>query len=432
MGIPFTDKNPRSKANEFFGPIGTSILVPVIPSVIYALYFACNDSSGGCPQPLAAIPFFSYRAVSSLTWWKGLWDAQAFLVYCAWMAFNVLAWAILPGDWVDGVELRDGTRQKYKINAFSTLLLAIGLTLGTIIRGGSQSFTWIYEHFLGLVTASIVYSILQTAVLYFWSFKEDKLLALGGNSESHIYNFWIGRELNPTIGSLDLKSFCELRPGLIGWVLINISMACEQAVRSGGHITDSMLLILIFQGSYVFDALYNEPAILTQMDITTDGFGFMLNIGDLSWVPFTYTLQARYLAFNPITLGYFWSTIIFSVNAIGYYIFRASNSEKDEFRKGKNPKNLSFMPTTRGTKLLISGWWGWLQHPNYFGDILMTASWCAATGLRSPIPYFQIVYFVILLLHRQARDNEACEKKYGKDWEVYKTLVPYKIFPYIY
>jgi Delta14-sterol reductase len=138
MGVPFTDKNPRGtfpnpslklfknlpsiltgRANEFFGPIGTSILVPVIPTVIYALYFACNDSSGGCPPPLAAIPFFSYRAVSSLTWWKGLWDTQAFLVYCAWMAFNVLAWAILPGDWVDGVELRDGTKQKYKINGLS-------------------------------------------------------------------------------------------------------------------------------------------------------------------------------------------------------------------------------------------------------------------------------------------------------------------------
>jgi hypothetical protein len=27
------------------------------------------------------------------------------------------------------------------------------------------------------------------------------------------------------------------------------------------------------------------------MDITTDGFGFMLAFGDLAWVPFTYTLQ---------------------------------------------------------------------------------------------------------------------------------------------
>ena len=27
---------------------------------------------------------------------------------------------------------------------------------------------------------------------------------------------------------------------------------------------------------YVWDALYNEKAILTTMDVTTDGFGFML------------------------------------------------------------------------------------------------------------------------------------------------------------
>jgi hypothetical protein len=30
------------------------------------------------------------------------------------------------------------------------------------------------------------------------------------------------RELNPRIGSLDLKEFCELRPGLIGWFVINL------------------------------------------------------------------------------------------------------------------------------------------------------------------------------------------------------------------
>ena len=30
------------------------------------------------------------------------------------------------------------------------------------------------------------------------------------------------RELNPRWGSLDLKEFCELRPGLIGWCVINL------------------------------------------------------------------------------------------------------------------------------------------------------------------------------------------------------------------
>jgi hypothetical protein len=50
---------------------------------------------------------------------------------------------------------------------------------------------------------------------------------------------------------------------------------------------------------YVLDALYFEKAILTTMDITTDGFGFMLAFGDLAWVPFTYSLQARFLVDHP-------------------------------------------------------------------------------------------------------------------------------------
>lgn len=40
-----------------------------------------------------------------------------------------------------------------------------------------------------------------------------------------------------------------------------------------------------------------QPAIFTTMDITTDGFGFMLSVGDLVWVPFTYSLQVCVLAF---------------------------------------------------------------------------------------------------------------------------------------
>lgn len=108
-----------------------------------------------------------------------------------------------------------------------------------------------------------------------------------------------------------------------------------------GRVTDSMALVLVFQGIYVFDAVYNEAGILTQMDITTDGFGFMLAVGDLTWVTFTYGLQARYLALYPKDLGYFWTAVIVGVNALGYCIFRISNEEKNEFRNGRNPKSVS-------------------------------------------------------------------------------------------
>ena len=77
------------------------------------------------------------------------------------------------------------------------------------------------------------------------------------------------------------------------------------------------------------------------MDITTDGFGFMLAVGDLAWVPFVYSLQARYLVFNQIELGPVYTAAIVAVNLAGYYIFRAANGEKNDFRNGRNPKSAS-------------------------------------------------------------------------------------------
>ena len=75
------------------------------------------------------------------------------------------------------------------------------------------------------------------------------------------------------------------------------------------------------------------------MDITTDGFGFMLAAGDLLWVPFTYSLQARYLVFKQVELGPVWSALIVATDLVGYWIFRAANAEKNDFRNGKNPKS---------------------------------------------------------------------------------------------
>ena len=71
----------------------------------------------------------------------------------------------------------------------------------------------------------------------------------------------MGRELNPRPfggeSTFDLKYFCELRPGLIGWCVLNFGMLCSQ-METNGMVTWSMGLINIFQLMYVWDALYNE------------------------------------------------------------------------------------------------------------------------------------------------------------------------------
>ncbi len=59
----------------------------------------------------------------------------------------------------------------------------------------------------------------------------------------------------------------------------------------------------------------------------------------------------------------------------------------------------------------------------------MTLSWCLLCGFDSPIPYFQAIYFAILLVHRADRDDALCADKYGADWETYKAMVPYRFIP---
>jgi protein-S-isoprenylcysteine O-methyltransferase Ste14 len=237
-----------------------------------------------------------------------------------------------------------------------------------------------------------------------------------------------------SVGAIDLKQFCELTPGLIGWLFLDLCFAYTQFIRLG-YVTVAMALVCAFQGLYVFDALACEPAILTTMDITTDGFGFMLTFGDLVWVPFTYSLQARYLMEHPVHLPWTGIAAIVALQAAGYIIFRGSNSQKDAFRR--NPAapevaHLRSMPTKRGTRLIISGWWGIARHINYFGDWVMAWAWCLPCGFASIVPYFYVIYFGVLLWHRERRDEEACRAKYGDDWDTYCRTVKWRIIPYVY
>jgi hypothetical protein len=110
--------NPSTKSYEFLGPPGALFITFVVPFATYFLYFACSEHSGGCPPhlPLETFKHTALHALSSPTWWANLWDTHATVLYFAWYAFCVVSWAVIPGDWVEGVVLRTGERKKYKIN----------------------------------------------------------------------------------------------------------------------------------------------------------------------------------------------------------------------------------------------------------------------------------------------------------------------------
>ncbi|XP_063933284.1 delta(14)-sterol reductase TM7SF2-like [Zophobas morio] len=279
-------------------------------------------------------------------------------------------------------------------------------------------------------------SFVLSVYLYVNSFLNEKQKILCSQGQpGQILDFFMGRELNPRLGeTFDLKFFFELRPGLIGWCLIDLAMLAKQR-RSLGYVTNSLLLVTAFQLCYVADSLIAEESVLTTMDITKEGFGFMLAFGDLVWVPFVYSLQARYLVDHPKNLSLPFCFFIVVVNIIGFYIFRCSNSQKNLFRKEPSHpsvRHLKYLKTSRGTNLLIDGWWGNARHINYFGDLLIGLTWCLPCGFDHAVPYFYILYFALLLLHRERRDDAKCLEKYKDDWIKYRTLVKYRIVPFIY
>lgn len=225
-------------------------------------------------------------------------------------------------------------------------MLAFGFLAGVMFVNGPQAIAPLYEHWPGLLSAALTNAVVQAIYVYAASFQPNKLLAVGGNSGNVVYDvcymayqWFIGRELNPRIGNFDIKTFNELRPGLILWVLLDVCCLCYQ-YATRGYVSDSMVVVVLFHAWYVVDSLVNESIIFSQMDITTDGFGFMLSVGDLAWVPFTYSLQARFLAFRPVHLGLLGVVGVALVQLVGYYIFRMANNEKNEFRQGRNPKSM--------------------------------------------------------------------------------------------
>jgi hypothetical protein len=76
----------------------------------------------------------------------------------------------------------------------------------------------------------------------------------------------MGHELNPRVGPLDLKVFCELRPGLIGWMLLNFTFLLEAYQKTGGF-PPALTMVVAFQFVYVADALWFEVGICVLLSV---------------------------------------------------------------------------------------------------------------------------------------------------------------------
>lgn len=119
---PTATVNPRTTSYEFLGPVGALLITLGVPFASYALNFGCSGSYD-CLPSVADVQVDLLAAVKNPQWWAKLWDNEAAALYFGWYLFTVAAWAILPGDEVEGKPLRTGDVKKYKINGTRLFLL---------------------------------------------------------------------------------------------------------------------------------------------------------------------------------------------------------------------------------------------------------------------------------------------------------------------
>ncbi|KAF1816437.1 ERG4/ERG24 ergosterol biosynthesis protein [Eremomyces bilateralis CBS 781.70] len=460
---------------SFGGPWVILPMIIALPLLTWSMGFLCNDVSG-CPVPSLLHPsqltLDKLKEETGWAGWSSLFNCEAFALTVGYYLLSLFLYAIIPANEVSGTMLRYGGRLRYRFNAFySALATLAGLAAYTAYHGIEDAplWTFIWENYIPIMTSNIILSIIFATYTYLKSFgvrppgnPERRELASHGLTGNMIHDWFMGRELNsrikiPLIPEVDIKTWMELRPGMLLWMILNATFVIHQ-YRTYHYISFSMLFSVGTQTLYVIDSIFMEPAILTTIDVIVDGFGFMLSFGDLVWVPFIFSLQPRYLAVHPVTLTYPQIALIFATEALGYYIFRASNNEKNIFRNNpEDPRvaHLEYLETRSGSRLLVSGWWGRARHINYCGDWIQSWAYCLPTGLagyeivRSAgggtsvevgearywgmvVTYFYLAYFAVLLVHRERRDDAKCRNKYGADWEEYCRRVPYRIIPYVY
>lgn len=182
-----------------------------------------------------------------------------------------------------------------------------------------------------------------------------------------------------------------------------------------------------------------------------DRFGYYIAWGCIAFVPGFYTLPSLYLVKNSPRGGdggFLHVALNLAILLLGlgsvvanYWVdlqrqlVRATDGACSIW--GRRPRLIRAKyrdetGTERNSLLLASGFWSVGRHFNYFFELLAALCFGLPALAASPLPYLYFAFLTTLLVHRALRDEEKCSKKYGRYWEEYRKLVPYKIVPGIF
>ncbi|CAG0880090.1 unnamed protein product [Cyprideis torosa] len=368
-------------------------------------------------------------------------DKKGLAMVAGFMLFQAILQLVPLGKVADGPATPKG-RSKFRQNG----LFAFLVTLGLIPFFPAELLDYLKDtqKLVKELLYSFAFAFILSLILYI---KARKLPATQlnplGNTGRSIVNWHMGREINPRFFNFfSVKTFL-FRVGIIGMSFI-VGMYPYLLWKEKQLISPTLTLATVMQLLYAVQPFWDEAGYLHTFEFTSNGVGF--ESCTMLAYPITFSIYTRFI-YTSIMKGKAgvelstWTLALLSLSwLVGFLIMFVSNRVKNGYRQ--NPTNSKYQNletqgqvTTRGgtgKRLICSGLWGWVRHPNYFGDIIQAFCWAATTGTSCGVFYVYPFLLVIFLWFRAVRVEEICSRKHGIAWDKYCLRVPNRIFPGIH
>lgn len=439
-------KAPR----EFGGWLGAFLFLLLLPTAVYYLTWSCT-ARNACQFKHLNLGIL--LDVNYLT--RQVFQPRVVGAFAAYQVVVFLLVALLPGR---RVHL---TRETYKFNC-----LAVSLTL--LIAGGVAEYlkypvvTFVLRHYLRFCIFGLVGAFVAAAWSY-WLVDTAKYNVLRqtltndyGRTGSFVVDFALGRQLNPKwLGRVDWKQF-QYRLSLVTTLIyaacyIYQTLVWPQKPQLGeqeGYLYQAKYYwnnvnydpATLFSAScllfYVLDAIIFEHHLSSSFELQHEGYGCLLLLRYAA-TPYLLTAVTKYFYEQRVPISCWYAPLaVAALLSLGLLVKRFSCAYKYKYRlNSQSPifANIETIHTYQGSRLLLSGMWGWVRQPNYLGDIVALLALAAPMALRPAWPpVLGLSLIILLLLHRATRANARNQARYHSSWQRYSTQVRSYILPRVY
>jgi delta14-sterol reductase len=338
---------------------------------------------------------------------------------------------VVPARWVDGYvrDERTGAPLRYRLNGLRVFVVTMALYVGAA-RFGVLPWDFFWTHrWTGLAGACALGIAFTFAIV--WSAPPT--------GRGWLADLYFGRRANPRWGGgrVDAKMYLYL----FGAILLALNVASFAAHQRIAHPDAPSAGAVLYAALFLFfvaEYLNFEEVHLYTYDFFAERVGYKLGWGCLAFYPYFYCVGLWSEASLPGPATPPWLLVgSGALFFLGWSLSRGANLQKFLFKTRPDAKLFGLLaPVAIGDgahRLLCSGFWSLSRHVNYLGEIFMALGLTLALGRPlDPWPWLYPLYYVALLLPRQADDDRRCAAKYGPLWDEYCRRVSRRIVPWVY